>query len=246
MNSRALLSALLGCTALSLASAQESGGGDDVRPAPASIGADVPVTYFGPSPSQVQKELVGPLQLRERPGARLLGLAGVAFAGVVFVALAEGRGGRGDASVLGVGLVLVSTLIYALYDVLGRRAAIRCPPLLLTAWQQSAGLVAGVALWLVLAGGETVPRVGAGVWLLAALSGVTQYGVTLWLFLIALRGVSASVASFFLTLGPVFGVAGGVLFLGEGLSPARALGAALILGAALSITRLRGPPEGTP
>lgn len=39
-------------------SAQESN-----APAPASIGADVPLTYFGPSPSQVQKELVGPYQL---------------------------------------------------------------------------------------------------------------------------------------------------------------------------------------
>jgi hypothetical protein len=29
----------------------------------AATGADVPATYFGPSPSTVQKELVGPLQL---------------------------------------------------------------------------------------------------------------------------------------------------------------------------------------
>jgi hypothetical protein len=36
---------------------------DDVAPAPASIGADIPLTYFGPPPSSVQKELVGPLQL---------------------------------------------------------------------------------------------------------------------------------------------------------------------------------------
>jgi hypothetical protein len=36
---------------------------DDVRPSPPSIGADVPVTYFGPAPSTVQKELIGPLQL---------------------------------------------------------------------------------------------------------------------------------------------------------------------------------------
>jgi hypothetical protein len=35
----------------------------DVVPAPASIGADIPLTYFGPAPSMVQKELVGPLQL---------------------------------------------------------------------------------------------------------------------------------------------------------------------------------------
>lgn len=35
----------------------------DVAPAPPSIGAAVPLTYFGPAPSQVQKELIGPLQL---------------------------------------------------------------------------------------------------------------------------------------------------------------------------------------
>jgi hypothetical protein len=33
---------------------------DDIAPAPASIGADIPLTYFGPAPSTVQKELVGP------------------------------------------------------------------------------------------------------------------------------------------------------------------------------------------
>jgi hypothetical protein len=37
--------------------------GDDVRPAPPSIGADIPLTYFGPPPSAVQKEFIGPYQL---------------------------------------------------------------------------------------------------------------------------------------------------------------------------------------
>jgi hypothetical protein len=35
----------------------------DVAPAPPSIGADVPLTYFGPAPSEVQKELIGPFKL---------------------------------------------------------------------------------------------------------------------------------------------------------------------------------------
>ncbi|MGU9961392.1 MAG: hypothetical protein ACNYPF_00035 [Candidatus Puniceispirillales bacterium WSBS_2018_MAG_OTU23] len=39
------------------------GASDDVAPAPPSIGADVPLTYFGPAPSDVQKELIGPHQL---------------------------------------------------------------------------------------------------------------------------------------------------------------------------------------
>ncbi len=36
---------------------------DDVRPSPPSIGADVPVTYFGPPPTSVNENFVGPNQL---------------------------------------------------------------------------------------------------------------------------------------------------------------------------------------
>jgi hypothetical protein len=36
---------------------------NEIQPAPPSIGADIPVTYFGPAPSSVQKELIGPYQL---------------------------------------------------------------------------------------------------------------------------------------------------------------------------------------
>jgi hypothetical protein len=35
---------------------------DEIQPAPAAIGADVPATYFGPQPSSVQRELVGEYQ----------------------------------------------------------------------------------------------------------------------------------------------------------------------------------------
>lgn len=36
---------------------------DDVAPAPDSIGTDIPVTYFGPKPSEVDKKLIGPVKL---------------------------------------------------------------------------------------------------------------------------------------------------------------------------------------
>ncbi len=48
--------------AIPLATAQD-GDDDDVAPAPPSIGADIPLTYFGPAPSDVQPELIGPFQL---------------------------------------------------------------------------------------------------------------------------------------------------------------------------------------
>ena len=42
---------------------QTSGFLQEIALAPASIGADVPATYFGPSPSTVNPNLVGPLTL---------------------------------------------------------------------------------------------------------------------------------------------------------------------------------------
>src|SRR5215204_5927078 len=35
----------------------------DVAPAPPSIGADIPLTYFGPAPSEVNPSFIGPHQL---------------------------------------------------------------------------------------------------------------------------------------------------------------------------------------
>jgi hypothetical protein len=35
----------------------------NVAPAPPSVGADVPLTYFGPAPSEVNPSFIGPLQL---------------------------------------------------------------------------------------------------------------------------------------------------------------------------------------
>ena len=36
---------------------------DNSQPAPPSIGADIPITYFGPAPSSLDPNLVGPKQL---------------------------------------------------------------------------------------------------------------------------------------------------------------------------------------
>lgn len=56
--------ALLAGCAWMTASAQTSGmPGCQISPSSPATGADVPETYFGPAPSTVQKELVGPLQL---------------------------------------------------------------------------------------------------------------------------------------------------------------------------------------
>jgi len=58
----AVLAGALLLDPIMLAFGQE-GANDDVAPAPPSIGSDIPLTYFGPAPSQVQRELIGPFQL---------------------------------------------------------------------------------------------------------------------------------------------------------------------------------------
>ena len=55
--------ALAVCSAMLVQAQEEVEADDDVRPSPPSIGADVPVTYFGPPPSSVEPELIGPFQL---------------------------------------------------------------------------------------------------------------------------------------------------------------------------------------
>ncbi|MDX2139058.1 MAG: hypothetical protein SF123_13295 [Chloroflexota bacterium] len=57
------IASALSIVALAQDDTEPGGLGDDVEPAPPSIGADIPLTYFGPAPSSVQKELIGPYQL---------------------------------------------------------------------------------------------------------------------------------------------------------------------------------------
>lgn len=45
------------------ASADPEDGADLFVPAPAAVGTDIPVTYFGPAPSSVNRNLIGPYQL---------------------------------------------------------------------------------------------------------------------------------------------------------------------------------------
>ena len=58
-----LTTLVLGTSVSSVSAQEESPADDDVRPSPPSIGTDIPVTYFGPPPSSVEPELVGPVQL---------------------------------------------------------------------------------------------------------------------------------------------------------------------------------------
>lgn len=178
---------------------------------------------------------------RERPGPALLLALVVATLGVGLVTFTNG-GGPGSGNLLGDGLVLLGTLFAALYVVSSSKMVQKVAPLPLAALQQTVGLVlAGAALVLALvAGFDRLPAdVTPTTWLLAALSGVVQYALGFWFYLLGLRHLPANVAGMFLTLTPVFGVAGAVVFLGEGVSALQAVGAVFIVAAMLNIVRGR-------
>ena len=60
---KTLIAVTLGFMLFIIPSVSSSAFAVDVAPAPPSIGAGVPLTYFGPAPSMVQRELIGPYQL---------------------------------------------------------------------------------------------------------------------------------------------------------------------------------------
>ena len=183
------------------------------------------------------------LLLRERVGGRMVALALVAVAGVLLVTIPDAGSAGGGGSLPGDLLVFVGVVFAALYAVATRRHAAGVEPPLLAAMQHSVGLlwslvVLAVAL-IVGAGGTGLAGVGSGALAMALASGVVQYALPFWLYLFALRGMTVSVLSFYLSLIPLFGVAGAHLFLGERLAPSQLLGGLLIVAAVAATSRLR-------
>jgi drug/metabolite transporter (DMT)-like permease len=81
--------------------------------------------------------------------------------------------------------------------------------------------------------------------LLGVVSGCVQYALAFWLYLVGLRGLPVSVAGLFLTLTPVVGVIGGILFLGESLAPLQLAGAVLIVGAVGVMLAMKNESDAT-
>jgi len=189
------------------------------------------------------------LFLRERIGPKTLLVAAVAGAGVGLVILPD-LDGLGGGSLAGDGLVGMATLLAAVYVIVSRRLIGGMGALPLVTLQQTVGLLwsvlalAGAAAlgWAPLGLAQLTPRTIA----LAALTGVVQYAIAFWLWLVGLRHLPASRATLFLSLIPVFGVAGGALALGERLGPTQWIGAAVVLAAVQALVRRERDAPPTP
>lgn len=152
------------------------------------------------------------------------------------------KGGDGGVSVLGVTLVLVSALTYALYIVVVNRAAPRASAAKLTFY------VMLFCLPLVLAhealAGQALPQplTTLPMFLWALMLAVVPTVLSLVLMAMAVRLVGSTPTAVMGALEPLTAVALGVALLGEALTPRLCVGIALILAAVTLITLAGAKP----
>lgn len=198
--------------------------------------------------------LIAWVAFRHPPHRGTLIALAAAIPGMALVSGA-GRAGGSESSLAGDGLVLLGTLFAALYVIRSSQLALRVAPLSLAAVQQTAGLVLVLALLAVALGARfekpEFASVPAAIWLLILASGIVQYAFAFWFYLLGVRVLPVDKAALFLTLIPVFGASGAVVFLGETLTALEIGGATLVIGAIVatvrtsSLERHDGAPDST-
>ena len=167
--------------------------------------------------------------LRERVTPALVVLSLIAVGGMLLVIYQP----TGVSSPVGVFLTVAGVVCCAVYTVVTRRwISTSDSTAQVVVAQQAYALALAFALvaaaWIL--GGAVRPEGVSPIGIASAVgSGVLYYGLAYWLYLTGLRHVPASIAAASFYLIPVFGVAGGSLFLGERLEPSQWLGAVIVL-----------------
>ena len=159
----------------------------------------------------------------------LAGLAGL-------IALA-GFGGGGSAA--GDLFIAGGVLCAGLYTIAAKRFDDGSDALSLTTWQFTAATVVSLAVTVL--HGSAAPQallhmVAPRFWIAAALTGIGGFALSFLLFNSVIAGVDAGWSAVVLNLIPVFGVAGAVAFLREGVTGREGIGAVLVGASVLYFT----------
>jgi probable blue pigment (indigoidine) exporter len=199
-----------------------------------SITASLAVLLWAVEPLMILILAIWLLRERVAPVVGVLSLAAVV--GLALLVYEPSTNGQWS----GVALTLTGVACCATYTIVTRRwiAASDSTAQVVFAQQAHALVFALIVVAFVgLMGGEVRPTGVSAIGLLSAISsGVLYYAGAYWLYLTALRSAPASMAAISFYLIPLFGVAGGILLLGEGLDPRQWVGAAIVLIAVLVIT----------
>jgi len=170
----------------------------------------------------------------KRPSARLALCIVVAGAGLALIGADSSSDGSAK-SLAGDALIVLSMVFAASYVVFSSRLAAHFPAAVLASAQQMMGLAYAALLYFAADWGgllsQSLAQTDPALLGYAALSGVVQYALAFWLYLIGLKSLSAGAAALWLTLTPIFGVGGAYVWLGEIPTVPMLLGMVLILGA---------------
>lgn len=165
--------------------------------------------------------------LRERASWSVVAAVVIAVLGMVVLEGSSSFGAPGVGDLL----MMLGTLCAAAYTIVARGISPDEDSLTVTAHQFGFAtlMVLPLAACSWISGAEPVP---AGVplrfWVVAGLVGILGFGASFLLYNAAIVWVAAGPAGVIINLAPAFGLASAVLWLGESLTTARAIGAALI------------------
>jgi drug/metabolite transporter (DMT)-like permease len=150
-------------------------------------------------------------------------------------AIVLARGGEGEGSALGNGLIFLGVCGEAAYVLLAKRAAGALPLLTASLWMQAFSAALLLPAWLPEA--EAAARL-ADPWLLALLvfHALTASVLSLLLWYGGLRRAPAGTAGIFTAFLPATAAAAAILFLGEQPTTSHALGFGLLLASMLLAT----------
>ena len=177
---------------------------------------------------------------RERPTVRFVALSLLALCSLAVALGVLTPGCPTPSTIYAELLVFSATATAALYVVLSGRIAAHRDAVYIVAWQQTVALFFAI-LTLPFANflhgsGRSLPA-HLGVWSVAVGSGLVQYALAFSLYMAALGRIRANVAGAYLTLTPVFAIAGAYVFLRESLLPIQAVGALATIGFVYLISR---------
>jgi drug/metabolite transporter (DMT)-like permease len=178
--------------------------------------------------------LAGLLLPGEKPTPRMMVGIGIGFAGILLVI---GPGGLGEGTLLAAGLLLVTTLSYAISTIWVRKAP-RGPAAALALGQQAvSGLGAGTLALMVDGQGALVQP--GQVWVLAAVLAIFATAIPLTLFLGLATRARAADAAMVGYLQPVFATVIAALWLGEVPSWQVVAGGVVVLAGVAVVTTRR-------
>jgi drug/metabolite transporter (DMT)-like permease len=176
---------------------------------------------------------------------KVAGIA-LAFLGLVVVVRfgAAGGAGFGGGEVLGVLILGIAPLSWAVYTVLSKPLLVRYPPVHVAASTTIAGSLGFLLIPVVRPG--TLGRIGnldREGWGAVLFATLLSFVVAYVLWYRGLRALPPSQAAVYIYLVPVFGLLAAWLILGEALTPALLLGGAVILSGVVLTNSARAGPK---